>query len=185
MKTQRGLILRTLTLGLAFLLAGCATHRVSNYTPTYDNVAALKQIKGAKPINLAKFTASDSDSVKLCRHEGWETLPDDQTFEGYINNAMVAELAAAHLYNPKSDSTLTAEMTKIDFNSRFGGSWTLTGVFNDFHQAPYTITSKYTFPWAFRDDSACTEVAQAYSKAVEKFLQKVYKDPHFQATVRD
>jgi len=166
------------------VLSGCA-HRISAYSPSYQNVTTLSKLaKQSHPINLGQFRDPKHTRSIMCRLEGSEALPNNETYIQYIHDGMKEDLENAKLYSTDSKTTLNASLDKVNFDSMMGnGQWTIMMTFNDHEQPPYTISSSYNFSTNFVADIACSEVAQQFLPAVQKFLGVVYRNPHFQKTL--
>jgi hypothetical protein len=161
------------------LLSGC-THTVTSYSPSFDNLNRLQAIKKSQQkIALSSFTATVPNQRSImCRLEGTETLPNNQTYEEYIQDALHSELASAGLLSDASKVVLNANLDKVDFNS-MTGHWIIQMTFNSNVGQPFTVKSSSGFAADFVADMACEEVAKAFVPAVQQFLDKLYADPDF------
>lgn len=167
------------------LLGGCA-HQISKYSPSFQNMTALHHLSGhAQKINLGVFTDPKQTRSLLCRLEGPEQLPGNATYVSYLKNALRSELNQAGLYAPHSNMTLDATLNHITADSMMGSAhWTLQMTFNDHIQKPYVVSSTYPYSTDVIADIACTQVAQAFVPAVQKFMRTLYANQNFRKTLQ-
>lgn len=174
----------------AIFLTGCENQAMP-YSTSADNLNTLNYLyKQSNGIDLADFSDPKHTISIMCRLNRGESLPDGQEFVAYIKHALRLELEHAKLYAPESNIKLDARLEAIDFNSfASGGSinngkWTITMVFDDHHQMPYTISSAYVFHAGFIAFDPCKKVAKSFVPAVQKFLMTVYNDKNFRRTLQ-
>jgi len=177
-------ILLPVSLMSVTLFAGCGYH-ASPYSPSFQNINALKSIEGkSHSIRLGDFSDPKNTKSLMCRLAAPEKLPGNQMFVEYIKNALKNELKISNLYSPNSKIKLDAKLEKINFQSNIGnGKWFITMKFNDHHQKPYRVSSVYRFSTNFVANIACSEVAQNFVPAAQKFLLTLYNNKHFQRTL--
>lgn len=184
MKTVKNIVSVTMCVTAVVLFSGCA-HQVSPYSPSFANIETLQHLKkNAQPIKLGEF--SDPRRVRsiTCRLEGSENLPGNVTYVEYIKNALQEDLTHVGLYSNAANNVLDANLDRIDANSMIGnGSWTIQMTFNDHQKAPYIVHSVYKFSTNYVADIACTQVAQAFVPAMQKFLQTLYQNKDFIKTI--
>jgi HAMP domain-containing protein len=167
------------------LLTGCMTHTVTAYSPSFDNINHLQSLKKAnQTISLGNFTATVPNQRSIaCRAEGMETLPNNQTYEQYIQNALQNELSSVGLLSNKSRVVLNGNLDKVDFDS-VNGRWIIQMTFNSNVNDAFTVSSTAGFDTSFIADMACEEVAKSFAPAVQTFLDKLYADPNFKNLLR-
>ncbi len=168
----------------ALLLSGCA-QTISPYNPSSANINSLHRLsKNSQKIALGNFVDPNQTRTISCRLSENENLPGNVTYAEYIKNALHSELVNVGLYSNTAKKRLDAHLDQVDFSSTIGnGKWTIQFTFNDHHQSPYTVRSIYKFSTNFVAHIACTEVAQAFVPAAQKFLHTLYQNKHFRKTL--
>jgi hypothetical protein len=179
---------KLIALSLVFAaLTGCG-YTINNYGASVDNVEALKALKQANTqVSVNSFSASHGDHKSImCRAAGPIETPNKQSFEKYIEEALVAELKLAGLYSPGADIKLDGRVDKLDFNSNIGaGSWAFELTASSSNGKSMTVKSRHEFSTNWVADKACQQVAQAFSPAVQALISDLVKSPEFATLLQD
>jgi len=145
-------------------------------------VKALKT-SAIKPVAIATFTAAMPGRNSIfCRAAGPVDIPDNKTFETYVQNAFIDELKLAGMYDPQSSITIHGALQELDFNSVIGTAKWVFRLAVSSDQAPgFDVNSSYEFSTNWIADKACQQVAQAFGPAVQKLIADTIAHPSFRA----
>ena len=169
---------------VGFMVAGCSTYAAPRYSPSADNVTALKQALGpGRKIAVGPFAATETGRTEFdCRLVGPVKTPDGQSFEAYIRKALVDELQIADAYAENSPTAITGNLKSIDMDS-FGGTWTIVLAVSSNAGASYTVTEVFKYESSFFAEAACQQGSQAFQPAVQDLIKKVIGDPAFKKMI--
>lgn len=172
-----------MSLVIALLVSGCSTYATSRYSPSTDNIMALKKMRPAT-VNVGKFTASEPDkSSTHCRLVGPIATPDDEPFSEYIKKAFTDELKLAELYSPESSILITGNLDEVDSSSQLG-MWNLKLTLISSTGARSTTHDQFSFSTGYFGEAACNQTAQAFVPAVQDLLKKAIASPDFQRLIK-
>lgn len=168
----------------ALWLAGCSSFTTQRYSIAADNNVALKALQvgsvGVGPIQgLPKFDTT-------CRGAEWLAMPDNLTFEGYVQKALADELKVAGMFEAKAPKvTLTGQLQKLEFSSRNvlsnGGLWVIGLKLDSSNGKSITVDERYEFESQWGAEAGCKQTADAYLPAVQNVIGKIIADPGFKA----
>jgi hypothetical protein len=121
-------------------------------------------------------------------------LPEGQSFESYIKNALVSELKDAGLYSESARTELNGHLEMVELNAGEksrgsmvpGSAWWLIRI--KFTMAgdgdSFTVENRRRFLPAFSADKACLQVAQQFVPAVQDVLRQLFNHPSFRKGIR-
>lgn len=160
------------------LTSGCVSYQTSPYGVSVKNVEQLKSL-GAKPMAVNNFTAAEpSQAGIMCRAAGKVTV--DPNFEGYIQKAFIDELKVSGLYDANAPLKLSGKLDSVGFSSGMtDGKWEFTLTVSNQSGTSFSTSSMLPFSGSFAAATACQEVAQTYSQAVQKLIFDVVRNPKF------
>lgn len=165
----------------ALALSAC-THVTPQYGASIENVDALRTLgsSGVK-LSVAPFATFEPGLASIsCRAAGPVAPPGDQTYEQYIQQAIVGELKLSSTYSEASPVKLDGHLDYITFNSNIGaGKWQIDMTFSGPGVTPFTINTLYPFSTNFVADIACNQVANALPPAVQELVAKLIAHPSF------
>ncbi len=164
------------------LLTGCS-YNVSKFGANSEDVEQLKTLSAK--INFGKITAKNPGQTSIgCRASGPVTL-GGQPFETYIQEAIITELKLADKYDKNAKITLTGHLEKIDFSSSLGtANWVIRLKLSSSNSNSIVINSNYEFSGSFIGAQACSEMAQAFSPAVQHLINDIINHPKFKTLLK-
>mgnify|MGYP001791078641 CR=1 FL=1 len=181
-------IIKSTMLGLAGLLTitGCETTSSRPYAPSTENVVTMKsKFSEATTVQVGTFTKDPSVSDDTtCRALGSiEVVPGKTPVEA-IESALRDELFLADAYDPSSSNVITGVVNKLDFNSIGTGSWNI-GMLVSSTVLPqgYQVDATYSFKTSYSAISACQNVVDAFTPAVQQLNNNVVNHPQFPALI--
>lgn len=167
---------------LTITLAGCVTMPPASYANYADNTYALRKYDGAK-VRIGTFTdLSHFDSG--CRMVGPIKTAGNRPIPEFIHDSLNDELKFAGLYSDDQSSVLLAATLQ---SGKFSSMTGLTSGYFDFslqlsnpqNGKSVTANSQYSFDSGFDADTACRNVANALTPAVQRLINKAVTDPGF------
>lgn len=168
----------------ALTLSACATSQAPQYSISTSNNEVLKTIR-AGTVNVGLFQASKNFD-NACRAGSPElTLPDQLSFEGYIQKALAEEFKVAGLSGDKPSAvTLSGSVEELVFSTTqgagfSGGSWDIGLHVNSSNGKSTYVSAHYPFASAFNAFAACERAAAAYLPAVQNLIGKLLASPDF------
>lgn len=167
-------------------LSGCV-NAPQRYGISADNNLALKASGGVN-INVGLFT-NTADFSNNCRGlYGQLSLPDNMSFEGYIQKGFIDELKVAGIFDDKEAKiTLSGVIEKLSFSTLTslmgGGSWDIGLRINSSNGKSTYVSEHYEFDSSIQVWAACAQTANAYMPAVQNILGKLIKSPDFKSLV--
>ena len=158
-------------------VSGCA-FKTSPYGASVNNVEAIRST-GINQISVGKFqSAKPGLSSITCRAAGPVTV--EPSFEAYIEQALIAELKLAGVYNQAAKLTITGKLEEVDFSSGMtDGNWLFILRISNSRNESFSTRSTLKFSGSFIADRACADVAQAFLPAVQNLIQDVIRNPKF------
>jgi hypothetical protein len=165
-----------------FFVVGCSTYAADRYAVSMDSQTELKQVAAASQgqgVAVEDFTASEPGQTEIsCRAVGPIKTPDGETFEKFIQDALIDQLKLAELYSPESTSRIGGNLDAIDFNTN-DGVWNLALTISDDSGQSFTVQEDYDYESSFYGETACNQTAQAFMPAIQNLIQKVVSNPTF------
>jgi hypothetical protein len=193
MKSLSTFLLATLFI---FLLNGCGigaiasmmvtrgNHTMPAYTIDKENQAILTQlVKEGYHIKLTPtLPQQESNQTVHCRLMTSITPPQNQTYQHYLYHAFLKEFQTAHLYEEKSQKSITITLQELKGSSLYGdASWFITIEINSNNGKKHHITSIYKYDSSFRASSACKDMKKTFPLALQKLIHQTLIDPQFKA----
>ena len=167
-------------MALSTLLCSCNNMQVDDFAASKINSYKVKENLQQK-VAIAHFSATADDIHDIpCRGTGvlpgdvTISLPNNETFVQYIENAFTETLIDADRYDPKSKQRLQGKITGGDFNSLVG-NWRISGVFS-LNKKHVAIEKKYAYPTALQGKLACENTAKAFKNVVANFVRDVIEE---------
>jgi len=176
-----------ITTVLFVLALSACSNTPQRYSISTDNNTALKAI-GVGNINVGSFTRT-ADFSNNCRLlYGHLALPDNMSFEGYIQKGLVEELKVAGMLDDKNSKvTLTGVVEKLEFSTLTGvtggGHWDIGLRVNSSNGKSTYVTEHYEFDASIQVWAACAQAASAYTPAVQNVIGKLITSPDFKSLV--
>jgi|TARA_B110000967_G_scaffold166187_1_gene174129 hypothetical protein len=167
-------IIPSLLLVLPFLV-GCVHLTEPRYSPSRDNIKAMKIYEDAKVKALA-FNQSESFDL-TCRALGAIKPADNLTVAQFITNAFNDEFKLANIYS-EDGVKISAEITNIEVSS-FSGFWAITILISGHNNKTLSIKHKHEFKTAYFGDVACNRTASALTNAIQGLINKAISHPDF------
>lgn len=169
-------ILGLLTLG------ACETTSSRPYTVSTQNVMAFQQALGDTKVQVGSFsTAAGVNENMTCRALGALEVAPGKTPMEFIEGALRDELFAAGAIDGDGPA-INGVVEELGFNSFGTGSWNISLTLNSTANPDgYTVSSEYSFKTSFSALSACQNVIDAFTPAVQELIGKAIADPGFEA----
>ena len=171
---------------LSWLIAGCSTYAADRYAVSMDTQAELKQIIPQSPnqmIAVDQFTASEPGQTEIgCRAVGPIKTPDGETFEAFVQKALIDQLRLAELHAPDAPVHIGGNLNEISFSS-MDGLWSLALTVTDNGGRSFSVREDYDYDSSFYGETACNQTAQALMPAVQNLIRKVVSHPAFQEMI--
>lgn len=169
----------------SLLLLGACTSAPQRYGVSVANNSALKQ-SGVKNVSVGQFI-NTSNIDNNCRGiYGALSLPDNLTFEGYLQKALTDELIVAGSHG-NDGVILTGNIEKLAFSTLTsftgGGSWDIGLRVKSSNGREIYVSEHYEFDASTQVFKACSEVASAYQPAVQNVLGKLFNSKDFKELV--
>lgn len=179
--------MKKITTILFVLALSACTNTPQRYGISADNNMALKASGGGN-INVGSFTKT-ADFSNNCRGlYGQLSLPDNMSFEGYIQKALIDELKVAGMFDDKEATIiLSGVIEKLAFSTLTsltgGGSWDIGLRVNSSNGKSTYVSEHYEFDSSVQVWAACAQAANAYLPAVQNILGKLIKSPDYKSLV--
>jgi len=146
----------------------------------------LKQVAATsqgQEVTVDDFTASEPGQTEIgCRAVGPIKTPDGETFEKFVQDALIDQLQLAELYSPQSDSRIGGNLDAVDFNTH-DGVWNLVLTITDDSGRSFAVREDYDYESSFYGETACNQTAQAFMPAVQNLIQRVVSHPTFKEMI--
>jgi hypothetical protein len=173
-------------LALSALLTGCAGV-APNYSPSLDNVEALKKSGATQPVKTGSFgvTPGMKGAQTLSMRGSTLSSPVGNNYADYLAQALQEELKLAKLYNPESGIEISG--TLITNNVDAGGISTNSGQI----EARFVVSSmgkelfnkvkriERTWESSFVGSVAIPRAASNYNVMVQSLIASLVADPDF------
>jgi hypothetical protein len=168
---------------VAIYISGCSSN-TSKYGASFENIETLKNYNGVQ-VAVKPFTSvKPGQSGITCRGVGSVVTPNKESFESYIHNAFVSELKVAGIYKEQSEITLNAHFTEIDFNSNVGnGKWIFELTASSNNDKTVQISTRHEFSTNWVGSTACQQIAQEFSPAVQFLIRDLITNPKFKELI--
>jgi hypothetical protein len=164
-------------------LTGCSTFATSRYSPSVDNVLALKKHKGAQ-VKVGNFSSFEPGlAIITCRGFGPVKSPDGEPYSEYIKKALTDELKMSELYSADAPITLTGQLNALTFSST-SGNWNMSLTVNSSNGQSVTVNENYKYTTSYVGETACNQTAQAFMPAVQDLIAKLVRGNDFKALIK-
>ncbi len=184
---MRSTISKVIVVAAAVMLVGCSTTNSIPYKASTTNIISLQNTfkQSNTKVNLGNFTlgAGVSDEL-MCRLMGPVKVAPGKSLSTYIKEAFQEELFLAQAYDTGAPVTLEAKIEKLSFSSVSPANWEITMRVNSNKSPGYSVSVKYNYDTSFDAISACKNVADAFSPAVQELLRQVVSHPQFPQLAR-
>ena len=172
-------------LGLA--LVGCSTTNSNPYKASTTNVLTVQA--ALKPTNaklqLGNFALANGVTEELlCRMLGPVNVAPGKKLTTFIKESFQEELFLAQVYDPQSSNVINGRIEKLAFSSVSPANWEITMNVSSNNSPGYQVAVKYNYDTSFDAWSACKNVADAFSPAVQELLRQVVSSPQFTQLVK-
>jgi len=166
---------------VALVLAGCETPTTQRYAVSADNNLAIRAMNQTG-IGLGSFQ-EPTNFDSSCRMFGPMQIADGLSHGQYIRKAFEDELKMAGAYATGSPRVrLSGKLNKLEFSSTSGltgGYWTIDLALVSSNGKQMRVGEHYEFNSGFEAGSACRNVAEAFSRAVQNLVSKAVRNPAF------
>ena len=173
--------LATFALLLAITLTtGCAITS-DRYQATADNQQRIKNLN--IQMNVGKFEAQNTDYKIMCRLANNVELPDGNSFQSYIENALIEELKMAGLYSKQSNITINGYLNSTDVSSGITDAhWTFNLTVSNNKNERFTIIHKREYSSSFVGRIACSnDMPKSLMPTVQELIKKIINHPQFES----
>lgn len=180
---------RSIVLTLAFVLSACSsmlTYTPPHYSASLDNTIAIKRFGGGN-INAGPFTKTAEVDNDCGITAGAVRMPDNLSFEGYIQKGLVEELKIAGMFDDVTPKiTLSGTVDQLSFFSRrhiYTSTWTIGLLVNSSNGKSVHVSEQYNFDVGAGSRADCQRIADFYLPAVQKILGKFINSPEFKSLI--
>ena len=167
----------------ALTLSGCAGPVIHHYTPSAENVVALRSLEGKK-INVGEFKDPQNRTRIGCR-DGWMLLPGGEPYVDYIKNALVSELKFADAYSASSNLIISGELEELDSFTMKDTHWLIKLTITLSNGKSFDITEKHSYPFSFAGAVACPAAGLNFNIAVQNVIKAIINSPEFKELVTE
>lgn len=168
---------------LPLFIAGCSTTSSPvQYKASTKNVVMIEDYLGESGVKVktAEFTsAAGVTDSPLCRGLGSISFGSGKTAAQFVHDALQEELYLAKAYSSQSKIAITGRIDKLDFSSISPASWVIGLTLSSSLGESMSVEEKYIFDTSWDAFSACRNVADAFSPAVQSTLKKAVSDARF------
>ena len=163
---------------LLAITTGCSTYSALRYSPSTDNVVAIRALSG-KMINVGPFTAvTPGQSEIMCRAVGPIKTPDGEPFSEYVRKAFLDDLRIANAFSDSSKTTLSGNLDAIDLSST-DGEWRLSLTVRSTNGKSISVAESFKYKTSWYGETACNQSAQALMPAVQNLVGRVVRSAEF------
>jgi hypothetical protein len=175
------------TIGALTFLVGCSTTNSNPYKASTTNVLTVQN--ALKPTNtkvqLGNFALANGVTEELvCRMLGPVNVAPGKNLTTFIKESFQEELFLAQVYDTQSTNVINGRIEKLAFSSVSPANWEITMHVSSNKSPGYQVAIKYNYDTSFDAYSACRNVADAFSPAVQELLRQVVTNPQFTQLVR-
>lgn len=172
---------RLFLLVAAFLMAACETPTTQRYSVSADTNLAIRAMNQTG-IVVGTFQEPPGFDPS-CRMFGPMQIADGLSHSQYIRKAFEDELKMAGAYATGAPRVrLTGKLNKLEFSSTSGltgGYWNIDLSLISSNGKQMRVSENYDFNSGFEAGSACRNVAEAFSRAVQNLVSKAVRNPSF------
>ncbi|WP_411834653.1 hypothetical protein [Pseudoxanthomonas mexicana] len=174
---------------LALTLSACVSMPAPRYQPGVENTSVLLQHRPR--LSIGAFTASTDINNRSLSIRGSQLKGgSDGTYSGYLREALISELEAAHALDASAPVVLSGELTrnsldgsgvkvgKAEVGARFAVARNGTEIY------ARELIVQHEWESSFVGAIAIPAAMDNYSAAVQKLIGKLLADPEFIAAVQ-
>lgn len=184
---MRNLTKTAIVAAAAVLLVGCSTTNSIPYKASTSNVITIQNTlkQSNTKVNLGTFALGAGVTEELmCRLMGPVKVAPGKSLSTYIKEAFQEELFLAQAYDTNAPVTIEGRIEKLAFSSVSPANWEITMRVSSNKSPGYSVSIKYNYETSFDAWSACKNVADAFSPAVQELLRQVVANPQFSQLVK-
>ncbi|MEM9055200.1 MAG: hypothetical protein AAGB16_07735, partial [Pseudomonadota bacterium] len=162
-------------------VSACETTSSRPYSVSTENVMAFQSALGDNKVQVSDFTLAEGVGENMtCRALGALEVAPGKTPVEFIEGAMRDELFTAGVYDAKNGVKIKGNIKELEFNSFGTGSWNITlQLSSDNLPEGYQVSTEYEFKTSFSAISACQNVIDAFTPAVQTLIGSVIDHPDF------
>ena len=171
----------------ALVMVGCSTTNSIPYKASTNNVITIQNTLKASntKVTLGTFSMASGVTEELtCRLMGPVIVSPGKTMSTFIKEAFQEELFMAQAYDTNAPVKIDGKIEKISFSSVSPANWEISMRVSSNRSPGYSVAVKYNYGTSFDAYSACRNVADAFSPAVQELLRQVVSDPQFNQLVK-
>jgi len=136
-------------------------------------------------VTLGNFSLANGVNEELmCRLMGPVKVAPGKTLSTFVKEAFQEELFLAQAYDSNAPVRIEGVIERLSFSSVSPANWELTMRVSSNKSQGYTVAVKYNFDTSFDAWSACKNVADAFSPAVQELIKQVVTDAQFAQLVK-
>ena len=173
---------------ILLIATGCSTTSNSvQYDSTPTNVINIQSASadGKYKVRVEDFRMSaTAETSLLCRAMGEIDVAPGQSLEEFIKEALQEELLEAGVYSTTSPIIITGEINRVSFSS-VSSHWDIAMTLSSSNGTQYDVSTNYKFKGSFDAWSACKNVANAFTPAVQDLLEIAISNPKFTTLIRN
>lgn len=180
-------IITVIALATVGLLAGCSTTNSIPYKASTTNVITLQNnLKQSNTkVTLGTFSlANGVEEELMCRLLGPVKIAPGKTLTTFIKEAFLEELFLAQAYDINAPVKIEGRIERLSFSSVSPANWEIAMRVASNKSPGYSVSVKYNYDTSFDAYSACRNVADAFSPAVQELLRQVVTNPQFNQLVQ-
>ncbi len=174
----------SIVLVVVMLLLSACSGTTPRYSASSDNVIELRSLgsRNSSKVRLGNFTGDQKST--MCRLQTSITLPEEETFSGYIKGAFKNEFVIADIYDEDAAVELSGRLVGVEVDSVGTGTWNLEMEFTVSGKSPFTVKVSYPYRSAYAAYQACRNAMNALPMAVQELVHKVVQHPSFQGALK-
>lgn len=169
----------------ASFTTGCSTtSTVAQYKASTRNVMTIQDYVGSsdRKVKLNNFTAAPGVNESMwCRAMGPISVGSGKTPAQFIHDALEEELFLGKAYSDTARDVISGHVDEIKFSSVSPANWEIALTLSSSTGTSYQTKAKFDFDTSWDAISACKNVADAFSPAVQETLKKAVSDGRFKA----
>jgi hypothetical protein len=180
---------RSVVLMIVFALGACSSiflYSPPRYSVSAENAVAIKRFGGGN-IAVGPFTKTVDMGTDCEITAGSIKMPDNLTFEGYIQKGLVDELKNADMFDDVTPKiTLSGSVEELSFFSRryiYTSTWKIGLRITSSNGQSVYVTEHYDFDAGAGSQADCKKLAVAYLPATQKILAKFINSPEFKSLI--
>lgn len=169
------------------IIVGCSTTNSMPYKASTNNIIALQNnLKQTNTkVTLGNFSlANGVEEELMCRLLGPVKVAPGKTLSTFIKEAFQEELFLAQAYDTNAPIKIEGKIERLSFSSVSPAYWEIAMRVSSNKSSGYSVAVKYNYDTSFDAFSACRNVADAFSPAVQELLRQVVINPQFNQLVK-